>query len=218
MTKICAISDLHGELPNIEPCDLLLIAGDLCPATNHTVGYQQVWLESQFKEWLEHVDARAKVYIAGNHDFFFEKAPKKTIERTIAKIPAIYLQDSSTEFEGLNIFGTPWQPFFYDWAFNLYENDLKKKWELIPANTDIIIVHGPPHGLGDWAPRPKGGGEHTGSVSLLEKIKEIKPKLVVTGHIHEGYGLYSVGDTIVANCSVLNGQYELVNKPIVIDL
>jgi Icc-related predicted phosphoesterase len=217
--KICAISDQHGNLPKIPSCDLFLIAGDICPATNHSVDFQEYWLETQFKNWLKDVDAKEKVYICGNHDFFFEKASKNRIQKALEKIPGIYLQDSSTEFDGLNIYGTPWQPYFFDWAFNLYENDLKKKWELIPKNTDVLIVHGPPSTYGDYAPRPKGkGGEHTGSPSLLGKIKEIEPKLCVFGHIHEGRGEWDLDKTKLANVTILDGKYQMVHEPWIYNL
>lgn len=217
MTKIIAVSDLHGNLPNIPSCDLFIISGDVCPISDHSLDFQQYWLETNFKYWLRDIDARFKVFIFGNHDFIGEKRPH-TVRKIFENMKNVaYLQDSSTEFEGLNIYGTPWQPFFYDWAFNLYENDLEKKWELIPKNTDILIVHGPPHGFGDYAPRGKGG-EHTGSPSLLAKIQEIEPKLVVFGHIHSGYGMYSIGNTILCNASLLNEKYQLVNDPVIINL
>lgn len=217
--KICAVSDLHGNLPKIPSCDLLLIAGDLCPTASHQLYFQERWLETTFKDWLRDVDAKKKVFICGNHDFYFEKTPKKIVDKLMQNFPGTYLQDSSVEFEGLNIYGTPWQPYFFDWAFNLYEHDLVKKWALIPKNTDILIVHGPPHTYGDYAPRMNGkGGEHTGSPALLEKIKEIEPKLAVFGHIHEGRGEWDLGKTKLANVSILNGKYEMVHEPWVYNL
>jgi Icc-related predicted phosphoesterase len=212
------ISDIHGNLPNIPSTDLLIIAGDLCPATDHSLDFQQYWLETSFKYWLRDIDAKFKVFIFGNHDFIGEKRPSDVAKIFKNLKNVAYLQDSSVEFEGLNIYGSPYQLFYYDWAFNLYENDIKKKWELIPKNTDILVVHGPAYGIGDYAPRPKSGGEHTGSPSLLEKIKEIKPKLFVCGHIHSGYGKYSIDDTIAVNASLLNEKYELVNEPIMVNL
>jgi Icc-related predicted phosphoesterase len=217
--KIVCISDQHGNLPVIPPCDLLLIAGDICPTVDHSVNRQEAWITTQFRQWLKDVDARQKVFIAGNHDFFFEKAKKSVIEHVLNNFPGTYLQDSSIEFEGLKIYGTPWQPYFYDWAFNLYEEDLSKKWNQIPSDADIIVVHGPPMGYGDWAPRTNGkGGENTGSPSLLVKIEEVKPKLVVFGHIHEGRGNWDLNGTKLVNATLLNRQYEMVYEPYVLEI
>lgn len=217
MLKIVAISDLHGHLPNIPECDLLLIAGDLCPAKDHTISFQEYWLDSDFRYWLRDVPSRKTIYIAGNHDFIFENAP----HRVPKNLRATYLQDSGTEFEGIKIWGTPWQPVFHWWAFNAEEVDLKKKWALIPDDTDILVVHGPPHGFHDLVPRrinPKNetewpAGEHCGSPSLLERINEINPKLVVCGHIHRGRGVRTWGDTTIANVTVVNEAYKLVYEP-----
>ena len=60
-----------------------------------------------------------------------------------------YLQDSSVTIGGLKIWGSPWTLFFFDWAFNLYEDQLREKWEEIPEDTDIIVTHGPPLGYGN---------------------------------------------------------------------
>ena len=122
------------------------------------------------------------------------------------------MQDSGIEWEGLKIWGTPWQPWFMDWAFNLREPELKKKWELIPADTDILVLHGPPHGLGD-AVLEDHGVYHTGSPSLLERIKIIEPKLAVFGHIHEGRGQWQISSTVLANVTILNERYQHVYEP-----
>lgn len=214
--KVTCISDLHGVLPPIDPTELLLIAGDICPATNHTLEFQAHWLDTDFRYWLKKISAKKIVGIAGNHDLIFQQKP-----RDVPSLPWTYLQDTRTEFEGLTIWGTPWQPAFYDWAFNLYtEADLAAKWSLIPDKTDIIVVHGPPHGYGDRAPRYDGvrGYEHTGSKTLLERIQVIKPKLVVCGHIHCNSGVFLLDSTKIINASLLNDRYVLTNEPFIVEL
>jgi Icc-related predicted phosphoesterase len=205
---IAAISDQHGYLPEIPPCDLLLIAGDICPVTNHGVDFQERWLRFEFRDWLRQVPARKTIFIAGNHDFVFEQ------RRGFLPMdyPATYLQDSGIEWEGLHIWGTPWQPRFFDWAFNLSEPELAKKWELIPDGTDILVVHGPPRDYGDGVPEVHGI-RRCGSPSLLERIRVVKPKVVVFGHIHEGRGEWHLGSTVLANVTVVDARYQLVYEP-----
>jgi Icc-related predicted phosphoesterase len=206
--SIVAISDQHGVLPDIPPCDLLLIAGDLCPISNHDPSFQADWLSRDFRWWLAKVPARKIVFIAGNHDFVFEQEPRLVP----SDLPATYLQDSRLEWEGLRIWGTPWQPWFFDWAFNLGEGDLAKKWELIPDDTDILVVHGPPRDHGDGVPE-RDGIRRTGSPSLLERIRQVRPKLVVFGHIHEGRGEWRLGPSVLANVTILDEKYRHIHEP-----
>jgi hypothetical protein len=210
---IVAVSDLHGVLPAIPPCDLLLLGGDLCPTASHHPPTQAQWLDGPFRTWLADAPARAKVYIAGNHDFVFERTP----ELVPGDLPGIYLQDSMLEWEGLKIWGTPWQPRFFDWAFNLDEPELRLKWALIPTATDVILVHGPPLGYGDAVPSRRGVRQ-TGSPSLLERIDDIKPRLVVFGHIHEGRGVFQRGRSVLANVTLLDVKYQQVYEPWVYQL
>src|SRR5262249_32565798 len=110
---IIAISDQHGVLPAIPQCDLLLIAGDVCPVTNHTPASRGPWRRGESRGWLERLPARKIVFIAGNHDFVFDQRSGFPP----ADYPATYLQDSGAEWQGLRIWGTPWQLRFFDWAF-----------------------------------------------------------------------------------------------------
>src|SRR5262245_1002245 len=112
--KIVAMSDMHGQLPaRVPACDLLLLGGDVTPVEDHSIGFQASWLDREFRDWLQAQPARKIVGIAGNHDFIFEQAPG-----LVPELPWTYLQDSGIEWEGLKIWGTPWQPIFFDWAFN----------------------------------------------------------------------------------------------------
>lgn len=210
--KICCASDLHGFTPDIPDCDLLLLAGD----------YQtqrKGWLEWRdvYKPWIDAIAERGikVVGVAGNHDWMFIHEKDNLI-----RVNWTYLQDSGCEFQGLNIWGSPWQPRFFDWAFNLDEEELEKKWRLIPKNTDIILLHGPPRGYGDLSRFSVNGTgpERTGSPSLTKRIEEIKPKLVVCGHIHSAYGMYQLGDTMVVNVAVVNERYQLTKHPVIVEI
>ena len=206
--KICCLSDLHGYLPNVPECDLLILAGDYCPSSKITK--QFFWLKTEFADWLNKIPESTQVIgVAGNHDWIFERNPD-----LVPKMNWTYLQDNGTEWSGLKIWGSPWQPRFWDWAFNADEDFMEKKWEMIPNDIDILILHGPPQGYGDLTIH----GEHTGSPSLTKKIEEIKPKLVVAGHIHHSYGQYHIGETICVNASYVDESYIPKNKPIIIEL
>lgn len=211
--KIVAISDLHGHLPEIPACDLLLIAGDVCPLTDHSVDFQRRWLGIVFRMWLEAVPARKIVGVWGNHDIIAEDAPPM-----VPHVPWITLTDELVEWEGLRIYGLPWQRRFFDWAFNLDEPELDNKYAAIPP-CDIIVSHGPPLGVGD----ANRQGEQCGSARFRDKIQEIRPKLVVYGHIHEGYGEYrfvqpSLNKTIMANVSIMDHKYRPRNAPKIFEI
>lgn len=203
--KIVAVADTHGNLlgSEIPECDLFILAGDFCP--DGTDSFQECWLDAAFKYWCKHIPAKKKILVAGNHDFVFESRKSKALS-LIGDF--IYLQDDYCYFEDIKIYGLPWQLYNGGWAFNLYEHDLAQKYAQIPNDTDIIVSHGPPFGYGDNVPKKVIKDEdeekwpepaHAGSPSLIAKIIEIKPKLVVFGHIHQGYGIYKLGNTILAN-------------------
>jgi Icc-related predicted phosphoesterase len=117
----------------------------------------------------------------------------------------------------VKIYGTPWQPEFYDWAFNLPKNGpgLASKWANIPEDTDILITHGPPFGKLDDVEGKRG--IHLGCELLAERINEIKPKICIFGHIHTGYGHYFDGHTHFFNAAVLNENYRYAHLPFTFD-
>lgn len=215
--KVAVISDLHGELPVVPLCDLLLIAGDITPATreyHHNYYRMAHWLDTTFRWWLETIKARKIVLVAGNHDFIFQNCYD-----LVPGLPVTYLQDQYFEWEGLRIWGTPWQPIFYNWAFNLSEEELDRKFSFIPNEIDILVSHGPPLGYCDMT-----SDKHSvGSYSLLKHVERVQPKMVACGHIHYSYGVAEMphnehnGRTLVVNASALGEDYKLQNKPVIVD-
>lgn len=205
--KITAISDLHGFYPKLEGGDLLIVAGDL--TARDTVNQHM-----EFLSWLSNQNYKKKIWIAGNHDGFLENTKYVPVKETGLE----YLCDSGTEFEGLKVWGSPWTPTFYDWHFMKDRGDpIKEKWDLIPDDTEILITHGPPFGIQDQV---KSKEKFTGCEELRSAIDHRlkKLKLHVFGHVHEGYGQVRVDGVIHVNASIMNENYEPVNKPVNIEL
>ena len=95
------------------------------------------------------------------------------------------MHDESITIENIRFYGSPWQPEFYDWAFNLPRGKAhKQKWDLIPENTDALITDGcPAEGILDQT----FDGSRVGCEELAKAINKIRPKLHICGHIHESY-------------------------------
>lgn len=127
----------------------------------------------------------------------------------------IYLQDSEVVVDGWRVWGSPWQPEFCDWAFNLPRGSkLKEKWDLIPDDIDVLITHGPPVRHGGTISR----GVDVGCEDLMEAVLKLQPLVHVFGHVHEGYGVtYESGITFI-NASTCTHNYCADNPPCVFDL
>jgi hypothetical protein len=163
------------------------------------------------------LDYTNKVFIAGNHDWGFQEDPKMCQELLEFYDKVTYLQDNlkligEEHQTSVKVYGTPWQPEFYSWAFNLPRMgwELEQKWVNIPLDTDILVTHGPSWGNLDTV---NGQSVPLGCELLTERIKVVKPKIHVCGHIHTGYGYKFDGDTHFFNASVLDERYNLTQKP-----
>lgn len=215
--KFISISDTHtrhNQIPLewLEPADCIIHAGDIS-SMGHLTEIKN------FCHWFSKLDQyEHKIFIAGNHDWGFQEKPND-VALILKEYPNItYLQDSSVEIEGIKIYGSPWQPEFFQWAFNLQRGaEIQEKWDLIPSDTDILITHGPAYGRGDFVPGSRGG--HVGCEDLLDTIvTKVNPKVHIAGHIHCGYGESLVGNTHFINAATLNEQYMVTNKPIIFEL
>ena len=215
MTKILCISDTHSKhnlIPKewLEPADIIIHAGDI----SNVGSFLDI---EHFCMWFSSLDQyKHKIFIAGNHDFGFETKPIDAT-RIVREYPNItYLEDSMVEVEGLKIYGSPWQPEFCDWAFNLPRNgeQLEEKWNAIDVDTDILITHGPAWGMLDIVP----GNLRVGCEILTEKIKNSKVRTHICGHIHHSYGEMMRDWTHYINAATLNERYEVQNPPIIFEI
>ena len=207
--KVIAISDTHGyhHQLSLPSGDVLIHAGDVSSRGNK----QEV---QDFLQWFSDLNYEHKIFIAGNHDFFFERADSDMITSIIPD-NVIYLNDSGISIGGFNIWGSPVTPWFFDWAFNRHRGaDIKKHWDLIPQNIDILITHGPVYGVLDRTIH----GQRVGCEVLKDAIDVIKPKVHICGHIHESYGQVQTMDTLYINASVLDVRYTLVNDAVLFEI
>ncbi len=203
------MSDSHGYhsiYNEFKGADLLIHCGD--------IGMRGSEAETNdFISWFNNVDIKHKIFIAGNHDFYLEKATNDFI-RAKLNSNVHYLNDSGVTIEGIHIWGSPVQPWFHAWAFNrMRGEEIKKHWDLIPFTTDILITHGPPQGIMDLT----ANNDVVGCEDLLEAVILVKPRIHAFGHIHEGYGIRKFPATTFINASVLNERYMPVHEPIIVE-
>lgn len=211
------MSDLHGNLPKLPKVDLVLIARDLSGAPYKDVWQEKKWLEGPFTEWLS--CAPPTIIVGGNHDFYLQKS---ILENSL-RLPCRVLENSATSVDGINIFGTPYSIEFCEWAYQATEPEhsvqsddlvnLRDVFASPEAVADVILSHGPPRGIGDKTV----GGISCGSHTLRRHIIEHQPSLVLTGHIHKGYGVYWLGETCVINCAFVDENYNARKRIPIVD-
>ena len=206
--RIVCISDTHGQHANlgVPDGDVLIHAGDF-------MAFGDTPREIvDFNQWLGGQPHRHKIVIAGNHDLMFERHPGAARELLSN---AIYLENSGTEVAGLKIWGSPVQPEFNNWAFNVARGAaIRRYWKMIPENTDVLVTHGPPFGVLD---KSHPTTAHLGCEELANAVEQIRPRLHVFGHIHGGRGESTSNETRFVNASVVNEAYRLVYEPQVVD-
>ncbi|KKL27239.1 hypothetical protein LCGC14_2387140 [marine sediment metagenome] len=207
--RIVAFADTHGQHEDVTlpDGDVAVFAGDAC---RH--GSRDDFLD--FLDWYEKQSHGLKIMIPGNHDICTEKYPGFALSACRARDIA-YLANAGIRPSNVSYYGFPWTPRFGNWAWMKDEGELRADLDTIMWEPDVFISHGPPVGVLDRTTRE---GEYVGSVSLWNYILDSDISLNIFGHIHEGYGVYRLNDTLFVNCSLMNENYELVNKPVVIEL
>lgn len=227
--RIVCISDTHGlhnsvthRLPD---GDVLVHAGDFC-----NMGRMDDCIRGL--GWINALPYKHRIVIAGNHDVFMDLKHPDAVNwgSTQSAIDSIvpvsdgfhYLMESGVEIDGIKFWGSPYQPEFFNWAFNVPRGcALAEKWKKIPDATDVLITHGPAHGYLDKCPNfanPRGPMVSVGCADLERAIMKKRPKAHICGHIHAGYGHTSHEDMLFVNASICNESYHPCNRPIVFDL
>ena len=231
--KICSISDLHGNLvcypsdywKDLWECEVLFICGDILPLeVQHDMIKSIEWLTDEFKPWTENLPVEKVFFIAGNHDFWFERNDVAAHKLFPQSQKVTYLKNelveyiSSQDSKTYKIFGSPYCKIFGLWAFMRSADLLIKKFNDIPENVDILLTHDAPYGTSDvclegsWT-----NGEHIGNRQLRDIIIDRKPRYNFHGHLHSSnHEEELLGETKVFNTSILDERYLIMYDPLII--
>lgn len=242
--KITAISDIHGDLPIIDPCDVLCICGDIVPLEiqrNYTKSV--AWLAGRFVNWCENIECEKVIIIAGNHDFVFQMMYNDYMENcgtprwsnhklqyedftelvmSNLDFPEkiVYLQDTSYEYNGVTFYGTPHIPVLSNWAFYKSSEGLKESFAEIPDKVDILLTHSPGKFVNDTGVSLQHSNRpEYGSIELTEAIQNKLIRYWFVGHIHSGnHHLENYNGIQVANVSMKDENYRITYEPLTIEI
>ena len=225
--KVCAVSDLHGDLIDIKPCDLVLICGDSVPlnvqsSTNRT----KKWYKEKFTKWAENLPCEKVIFIAGNHELGFKghQIIYESLFPTSNKITYLCHKEYVFTHNGKDyrIFGTPYCKKFGNWAFMYPDDVLKQIFNEIPEGLDILITHDQPYEYGDILLQedcPWADGNHIGNKPLLEAILEKQPRFQFNGHLHScSHEKIMIGNTVHYNVSMKDEKYNIVYEPLYLEI
>ncbi|CAE7207671.1 NSUN2 [Symbiodinium sp. CCMP2456] len=205
VVRILHISDthsLHRSTGNMPDADILIHSGDVA----------KVGSESElgdFNDWLGSLKGKYKhiLVISGNHDFWDTnwRLNRGHISNDVVQDPAYFqyritnarvLNHDLAEVMGLKIWGAGWHARRGDSrSGNNYAD--------IPEGVDIVVTHEAPFGIFDMT----GGGHWGSSGELLDAIYRTKPKVHLSGHIHEQRGHWDKADFAARNSKAWS-QYK----------
>jgi len=209
---VLPLSDTHGHEHKLKlpPCDVVVHTGDVAPG----VGKMKDFV--LFLSWFQSLDVEHKIFVPGNHDFACQE--QESLCRHMCRDAGVHflVHEPLTLTVGgrrLEIFGSPWQPWFHDWAWNIRDEARRAQlWSQIPDTTQLLLTHAPAYGLMDQTAQ----GSAVGDAALAARLLAL-PQLEahVFGHIHEAAGSRRVSreglpDYLAVNASVCT----LHHKPI----
>ena len=196
--KILHISDTHGKhhlLQDLPPADVIVHSGDVS-----LDGEDDEVMD--FIEWFGALPYKYKVFIAGNHDHCLHDANIEGMPEN-----CFFLNNSGVTIEGVKFYGMPMSTVSI--LSGNYENDIQN----IPADTNVLITHQPPYCILDLSE-----GTNYGDHDLLQKVLAVQPKCHLFGHVHGAYGIEKNDNTLFVNAAILNKDYAIANKAVLLEL
>lgn len=219
--KIIALSDLHGTLPQLEKCDVVIIAGDIVDLfCQYDRQMSWDWWTQNFLLWAKNLDCQKVIFIPGNHDFLNEREFTDLSQIGYNGDKIKYLAPNELYiYNDIKFYGFPWIPNLKNWAFYKDDINLYHECQKVPKNVDILISHCPPD-VGNVATVDKRhGSKNFGSFILTKLIEDKSPKYFICGHIHSGSKIpYKYNDTTIINVSIKDEDYDFVYNPYIFEI
>ena len=199
MIKITHISDTHGSHSELKfnGGDILIHSGDVFDLKGDIT-------EQDVSNWFKSLPYKYKILIPGNHD---QKTQNMKSDNNF-----FILNNEICEILNLKIYGLSvcLDEVIGKNTFNTFNDENIEK--IIKEDVvDIFVTHGPPKGILDVK-----NMQSVGSSALKKYVEIKKPKYHLFGHAHHSTGIYSNGNTIFINNSIVYVAHlgNVVNKPI----
>lgn len=213
--RLCLISDVHGRWNKLQipQCDVLISAGDYSwQGEKHMV--------EDFHKWMSKQPAKHFISVQGNHEKWVEANFDEAKVIAENECPGVhFIDEGEIVIDGVKFYGSAITPQFHNWAWNRVRGDeIAPHWARIPNDTQVLITHGPPHKILDVC---RGGTvyeENVGCWDLLQRVKEVKPKLHIFGHIHSQWGIHVENGTTFINASICDEMYSASHLPILVSI
>lgn len=224
MIKICGISDMHGQCPNltIEKCDILFICGDIVPLKmQRNIPQSFSWFKKKFIPWCIAQPVEKVYLVGGNHDFFLEKLENEVKECLLGtKITILYNEGAEyidNSGKSWTIWGSPLCHIFENWAFMYSDEYNKSQYEKMPENVDFLITHDAAYEHSDQCLGFMFQCDrdlHRGNIALKEVIENKKPRAHLFGHLHTcDHRVVDYDGTKTVCVSLINEAYDPTYEP-----
>jgi hypothetical protein len=206
--RLLCITDIHSNLRQFEKilanepkADLLIIGGDFTnfgkpPEVDHMLNIAQAHTPQVLA-------------VAGNCDS--AAIDQLLVDRGVS-LHARGVRIGLPGQGDIGFFGVsampPWHGNMYEFSEKDLDRFLTASYAQVAGSPRYIMVpHCPPR---NSVVDRSSSGANVGSTAVRNWVDEVKPILVICGHIHEARGQAKIGDTIVVNCGpARDGNYAV---------
>lgn len=183
--RILILSDTHGQLAAHAAqwrgrYDLVIHAGDLLHEE-----LSAAEIQAECEALLDLCPGAPVVLVPGNHDRALRDATRRGHIELSSGIIQV-LSGAGATIGGLNLWGeghSLTRRGFLSGGAPGEDDRGAEHWAQIPGDTDLLITHSPPLGLLDYE------RQHWGSRGLAERLRQLRLRAHVFGHVHGAAGL-----------------------------